>query len=1188
MPTRHIARTAFSGVSLIALSAFAQPALAATFNVTNETELAAAISTANSNGDASNTINVSANITLTKPLPPLGLRNAAGMPLATSPLTINGNGNTVSGGGTQRIFFANSGEIAINDVTLADGRAKGGDGGAGGWGESGGGGLGAGGALFVRGADAGLGTAPMVTISGVVFTGNAAVGGNGGADVYAGGSGGGTGSGGGMGGDGATPTGFGAGGGGAFSGQNGTHLGTGGGDHGGPKGQPGGDLSGGGENASGGFGGGGGGSAAGTTGGNGGFGGGGGGGALGGSGPWVGSGGAGGYGGGGGGTLGGSGAKAGSGGFAGGNGGLGMDRSAGGGGGALGGSLFVADGGRLVITGGSISGGGVTGGTAGAVAGGAGTLPTSGQAAGTGMFLQGNGWFGFAPDAGQTITVSDIISDEEGFLRANPGYSPHPDFSAGSWHLEKFGAGTLILSGNNSYSGSTTIEEGTIAIGNASALGTGPLNFRGGTLLGTADLSLDKNVSIRSGLSGTIAAAAGTTLDFTGLLRLRDDATVVFGSSAATGTVVVNSDLELNGAMSVVVAGGKLKSGNHAVAEMTEAATSTTVAAGTTLDFNGQTVAGSSPTVRNLQGAGTVTNSAGIIVSSGSFSGAIAGAASLTKSGAGTLTLSGASTYTGGTSVEAGTLIVGVGGVGSILGPVAVMSGARLGGSGTIGGTVTVANGASHSAGNSVGTQTINGNYVNRGTFEVEATPAGADRLNVNGTVDISGAALQLLLSPPTSASWNWLNGPFVLIANDGGEAVTGTFGSVGDLNKLVFLNHLINYAGGDGNDLTLTLTRNDVSVGDVGQSRNQIATGTAVDGLATNNPVRAGLILSTDEGQVRAALDALSGEVHASLSGSFIEAGGQLRDIASGRIRSAFGDVAAAGMPVMAYGEGGAELVAADSDRFVAWGQALGNWRSADGDGNATGFSHSGGGMLAGGDAMVGDSFRFGLLGGYSRTSFEAGGRASSGSSDNFHLGVYGGGEWGALGLRSGASYVRHAVETTRNVVFPGFSETLKADYGAGTAQAFVEAGYRAEIGRVAFEPFAGLAYVSTSTDGFTETSGSAALTSADITNAATLTTLGLRAAADFTLGDAKASVRGMVGWRHAFGDVSPSSLVSFTGGDRFTVYGTPIARDALLLEAGFDVAISPKANLGLSYTGQLANGAREHGVNASLAVKF
>lgn len=560
----------------------------------------------------------------------------------------------------------------------------------------------------------------------------------------------------------------------------------------------------------------------------------------------------------------------------------------------------------------------------------------------------------------------------------------------------------------------------------------------------------------------------------------------------------------------------------------------------------------------------------------------------LVKTGTGTLTLSGTSTYTGGTSVEAGTLVVGVGGVGSILGPVEVKSGARLGGTGAIGGNVTVNAGATHGAGNSVGTQTINGNYANHGVFEVEATPSGTDRLNVNGTVDISGAALNLLLSPPTSAAWNVLNGPFVLIANDGTEAVAGTFASVGDLNKLVFLDHHINYTGGDGNDVTLSLSRNDISVGDVGQSRNQIASGSAVDGLALNNPIRAALILSTGENQVRAALNALSGEVHASLSGSFIEASGQLRDVASNRICSAFGDVAASSLPVMAYGEGGAEFVAADSDRFVAWGQALGNWRSVDGDGNAAGFEQNTGGMLAGGDTFVGDGLRLGLLAGYSRTSFDADGRASSGSSDNFHLGAYGGRDWGALGLRAGVAYSWHAVETSRNVSFPGLSETLNADYDAGTAQAFVEAGYRVEKGRLAFEPFAGLAYVSTSTDAFSETGGAAALSSAHTSFNATTTTLGLRAATDVSLGDTTAAVRGGLGWRHAFGDVNPSSIVAFAGSDSFAVYGTPIARNALLLEAGFDVAISPKASLGLSYTGQIANSAQEHGVNAGLVVKF
>lgn len=235
-----------------------------------------------------------------------------------------------------------------------------------------------------------------------------------------------------------------------------------------------------------------------------------------------------------------------------------------------------------------------------------------------------------------------------------------------------------------------------------------------------------------------------------------------------------------------------------------------------------------------------------------------------------------------------------------------------------------------------------------------------------------------------------------------------------------------------------------------------------------------------------------------------------------------------------------------------------------------------------------MGGDWRLGLLAGYSRTSFNTDDGASSGDSNNCHIGAYGGRHWGALGVRAGAAYTWHAIETNRNVSFPGLNETLKADYDAGTAQAFVEAGYRVEKGRFAFEPFAGLAYVSTSTDAFTETGGSAALSSAETSFDSTTTTLGLRAATDVSLGDMAATVRSGLGWRHAFGAVDPTSIVAFAGGDSFTVYGTPIARDALLVEAGLDVAISAKANLGLSYTGQIANSARDHGVKASLAVKF
>ena len=59
--------------------------------------------------------------------------------------------------------------------------------------------------------------------------------------------------------------------------------------------------------------------------------------------------------------------------------------------------------------------------------------------------------------------------------------------------------------------------------------------------------------------------------------------------------------------------------------------------------------------------------------------------------------------------------------------------------------------------------------------------------------------------------------------------------------------------------------------------------------------------------------------------------------------------------------------------------------------------------------------------------------------------------------------------------------------------------------------------------------------------------------------------TARGMIGWRHAFGDIVPSSAMHFAGGDVFSIGGAPIARDAAVVEAGLDYAFSPGAVLGV-----------------------
>ena len=226
--------------------------------------------------------------------------------------------------------------------------------------------------------------------------------------------------------------------------------------------------------------------------------------------------------------------------------------------------------------------------------------------------------------------------------------------------------------------------------------------------------------------------------------------------------------------------------------------------------------------------------------------------------------------------------------------------------------------------------------------------------------------------------------------------------------------------------------------------------------------------------------------------------------------------------------------------------------------------------------------------MGGYSHTNFNVRDRASSGRSDNYHVGLYGGTQWGPIGFRAGAAYTWHDISTSRLVAFPGFADNLRADYNAGTTQVFGELGYRYDVNRLALEPFANLAYINLRTGRFTEQGGLAALTSASSSNDTAFTTLGVRASTNFMLGTVPTTARGSLGWRHAFEDVVPFSIFAFAGSNAFTAAGVPIARDSALVNAGLDFAVTRAAALGISYGGQFGNNATDQSVRGNFVVKF
>jgi len=106
----------------------------------------------------------------------------------------------------------------------------------------------------------------------------------------------------------------------------------------------------------------------------------------------------------------------------------------------------------------------------------------------------------------------------------------------GSGGLTQSGAGTVILSQANNYTGTTTISAGTLQVGNGGT--TGSLGT--GSVTDTASLvfNLSSATSVSNAISGT-----GGTLTQNGTLTL-----TLTGSNSYTGTTTINGGLTLSGA----------------------------------------------------------------------------------------------------------------------------------------------------------------------------------------------------------------------------------------------------------------------------------------------------------------------------------------------------------------------------------------------------------------------------------------------------------------------------------------------------------------------------------------------------------------------------------------------------------------------------------------------------------------
>ena len=223
-------------------------------------------------------------------------------------------------------------------------------------------------------------------------------------------------------------------------------------------------------------------------------------------------------------------------------------------------------------------------------------------------------------------------------------------------------------------------------------------------------------------------------------------------------------------------------------------------------------------------------------------------------------------------------------------------------------------------------------------------------------------------------------------------------------------------------------------------------------------------------------------------------------------------------------------------------------------------------------------------------RSDLNVDARASSAGIDSVQLGAYASGSVGAFNVRGGGSYSLDSIDTSRAIVFPGFTDKASARFHGNVGQVFGEVGYGMAFGSVAVEPLAGLAYVHVRDGSFLESGGVAAL-SGSSANENTGYSFARRARCHR---NAAGQWHGLDPARHAamaarLRRCDAGAALAFQGtGAGFSVAGIPIARDTALVEAGFDWRFAPQAKLGAFYQGELAAHAQTHAVKGAFTWDF
>lgn len=443
-------------------------------------------------------------------------------------------------------------------------------------------------------------------------------------------------------------------------------------------------------------------------------------------------------------------------------------------------------------------------------------------------------------------------------------------------------------------------------------------------------------------------------------------------------------------------------------------------------------------------------------------------------------------------------------------------------------------------------------------TLYVEVDPDGdkSVTLNVTGRATI-GEGTELHHIEGAKSNFR-RSSSYVLINAAGG--LEGEFETV--RTDYAFLDASMDYTD---TQAILNLDRNDIRFTDIAGTANQFAVAEAIEGINQNLNL-SDLVIDLSEEDGRLAFTQMAGELHASGRTAMMLDAVALRQTLIGSIEANHGS----------------------TQPYGVWGRALASGSTLNGRDQNAELKSDATGFVAGIDKAFGTAMRAGVMVGFEQAEMKSKDLGEI-YRNTQHLGVYGRGDWGQFNVQTGAIASWHSLSSQRDLAFGTQAQSLKSDYDATSAQAYVEAAYSVPMAWATVSPYASLAFNTLDVDGVGEQGGVAALdvfsSKQDLTTAA----LGLAARKTWVRDNGRsANVSARLGWESYSGDLDAVQNVAFADSADFEIVGLSMGDDAVVASVGVAMPVGKAGTVSLDWNGLKGSDQSRNAMAVSYRLSF